>query len=215
MTVSVNFFTVYFSLLLFGGMICCGIHAITRGQELEQPDGSKKRVGKIFKSWFFYWYKVSHYNHIFHTGAHLESIFQQFRNHYKGKYEFYSGKKNAMVVSPEFASLAPAIELAYDVYLDCTYEGDRLIVQVAKKEPVYRFPWYVREPLAGCVTCYASAYGSIIFWLFCILSYMGCLGDACMYWSAAIDGIAIYFVWLSYCISLAYVNTFLWIKSGL
>lgn len=30
--------------------------------------------------------------------------------------------------------------------------------------PKYRFPEWVQKPLSSCVLCYASIYGSIIFW---------------------------------------------------
>lgn len=219
----INFFIVYFLLLAFGGIICTGWHSITRGFEKTLPDGSKKKVGKLFKGWYFFWFQKKEVLRIHYSGDALFAIFSKFRPYYSGIYKPFiscvghEGCSNmSMLVDYTFLDAIPLLRSTFDINFIVKVGNDKgeYIVFVYGEEPVYRFPEWLRDPLAGCVTCYASIYGSVIFWTFYALAKTSSLGDVCQLWVEMMYSGTVFLVWVAYCISLAFVNTTLWIKSG-
>jgi hypothetical protein len=66
---------------------------------------------------------------------------------------------------------------------------------------IYRFPEWVRKPISACIRCYASVYGSFIWWVFVYLQK-----DAFNWCSNKI--IAILTFWIIFIVVLSGVNVF-------
>ncbi len=64
---------------------------------------------------------------------------------------------------------------------------------------VFKYPEWLRKPISSCVICYASIYGSIIFWItYICVPY---------YFPIAITKVIL--IWIMFTLSLVYMNNFL------
>ena len=73
--------------------------------------------------------------------------------------------------------------------------------------PVYMLPEWIRNPLSECVVCYASVYGSMIYWGFVYFQQ-----DA-FDWTENKIG-AYFFFWIIFIVSNCFINGFLYRKNN-
>jgi|ERR1700761_8553420 len=214
------YFLPYFLHLLAGAFLIVGFFAITRGTELTQPDGSIKRVGKIFKGWFFFWFKENGKIKYYYKDDELVKIIAQIRairpnSTIKVYYENMpgpnivriSGIASSIVDEYFWSEIESRFNLKVEVvktFVPENMQGSELaymIFKLYKEEPNYVFPWYMRDMLAGCVTCHSSWLGSVCFWVPAIIGIYGSLSM-----------LHLVMLWICYCISQAFIVTALWKK---
>lgn len=224
------FFLTYFLLLLASAILLCGFYAITRGYKETTPSGEIKYKGKIFKGYYFFWMaEKSEMEKVYYLGDHLAYIVKSIKN-YVGLCPIQllnhtKIDKNILVElnaqrfftsDLSFFDQIPTLRYNLGIDFDVTLLGDgRINVYVYKNEPVYVYPWWVRDMMVGCITCFSSFYGTIIFLLSNLFfghffSYTLYIiipdGYGCVYF------LNIFMIWVAYCISLSWLNTVLWKK---
>lgn len=209
------FFLHYFLHLLFGAFFIVGFFAITRGTEEIYPDGSKYRVGKIFKGWFFFWFrerknKIRKYYRL----EELKKLLIQIDNSSQLKLVITKQGNNYIDISgrvPE--SWKSEIEIRFGVKMDeklIEPDGNSTL-HFYKEYPNYVYPWWIRDALAGCITCHSSWLGTICFWLpFLLTDKEQVWGTIYGFTDHLVAGLVV--TWIAYCISLAFVTTGLWKK---
>lgn len=209
----VQFFGIFFLLLLFGSVLICGWFTITRGQIIENEDGTKEKVGKIFKGWYFFWFREKeNKRRIYYSDSYLFSIKENLQK--LGAKDLKLNFVNSLTAPKSFIRdsvfYAMRLGVKFEFKTDETDPDNSAIVFVYKEEPDYVFPAWLRDMMAGCITCHGSLYGSIVFWTFYKLSDNGIIDNA---WAEQTQPMII-LVWLSYMVMLSFVNTALWKKLG-
>ncbi len=218
--VTISYFMIYFMHLLAGALLITGFFAITRGTELMKPNGSVKRVGKIFKGWYFFWMKEREMEYrSYYFDNELIKIISQIRAlrpaaDIKVLFEDSKTAKNLGrgIMTGVFDQYFWAeVEVRFGIKVEVEKDFvapaggadySWVVFRLYKKEPNYVFPWYLRDMMACCITCHSSWLGSICFWIPVILGIYGF--DYCPF---------LFFVmWPLYCISQAFVVTALWKK---
>lgn len=213
------YFIPYFLHLLAGALLIVGFFAITRGNEITQPDGSIKRVGKIFKGWFFYWFKErADKLKVYYRDEELIKMIAQIRaikaaadikvyfEDDKGKNRLVSGVAKGVIDGYFWAEVEARFNVKIDAVKTFVPENGGsdfayMIFKIYKEERNYVFPWYMRDMMAGCVTCHSSWLGSICFWIPAIIGLYGPLSMT-----------HLIMLWITYCISQAFIVTALWKK---
>lgn len=205
----IQFFLVFTILILIGGSFSVGWNGITRGWVEYLPDGTKFNAGQILGGWERFWeYKKG-----------VKRIYYNHENLCKKLFELnYLDKKigSKLIVSPDRSDSLETKEyildeeiLKIEKLLGCKlffYNGrkgseDRNYVTMYIEMPVYRFTEWVRKPISSCIRCYASVYGSFIWWAFVYLQK-----DAFNWCSNKI--IAILTFWFIFMVILSGVNVF-------
>lgn len=207
----IEFFTVYFLMLLFGAIIITGWFLISRGDIIIQPDGKKKRSGLLFKSWQLFWEQPKGTITTQYKGGQLyklkRELIQTAKNEgYTGTFMFFDDFiLTTQDIKPFISALEHQIRDLKIEILDNGKEksNDKSVgLTLYKKERGYRFPEWLRDVMAGCITCHASIYGTVIFW-----GVVFVFGTE-MFSSFKHQTVGIILTWFSYCFSLAFLNTF-------
>lgn len=206
----------FFALLLLAGMFINGWYAITRGYKEYYPDGTIRKRGKIFREWTFFWEKEKPEPILkFYSGAELVYLLHKMRIYIKPDMSVGIRNDNELSVSESFKPMIPIIEKEMDIQMSIHWEEGHTmsIVNVWKKYPDYVFPWWMRDMLASCITCFSSLYSTLFYVFIHVLfrwdilrhTLYGCFADDKMW-------LAIPLTWVTYCFSLAWLNTVLWKK---
>lgn len=162
-----QFLQFYFLLLMAGGLFIAGFFLITRGSIIVQPDGTEKKVGKLLKGWYFFWFKISSYQKVYYKGEELQKILAQMAQFLPCKATL-NEESRSFNVTCDIADKIVAIEERFDVKLLVNSRRTAQIsndVFVYKVEPVYVYSDWVRDMMAGCVTCHSSWLGTLIYWV--------------------------------------------------
>ncbi|HEU4608975.1 MAG TPA: hypothetical protein VFS31_12755 [Chitinophagaceae bacterium] len=202
------FFTTYFGLVLMATMIICGWFAATRGWEVELPDGRKERKGKLFKAWYFFWFQEKGSKRRYFENDSLYEIGERIKAISNVYVEEYG---TARLIASE--SILPHLpKLRYHLKLNLDIEpalNDKVLVTVFKEYPNYLFPEWIRDPLAGCITCFPTVYGNLIFWVFAILAkYTNLNTDVYVFLDMSFWGLMA--TWIGYWLTLAFTCTLFW-----
>lgn len=191
--------------LLVGALFICGWFAITRGSIEIMPDGSQKRVGKIFMGWYFFWYREhSRKLKIYYRGDELRKLLVQMDNSSTFKLSIESINDDRIEI---IGSLVPKWIDEMIQKFGIIIEDKQIlrtgnhIVSFAKEYPNYVFPTWLRDVMAGCVTCHSSWLGTICF----------CIPQLWFTYPVTVSG-EILMLWVGYCISEAFIVTALWRK---
>jgi hypothetical protein len=163
-----QFFLIIACLLLFGSMIMNGWFTVTRGSYELQVDGTKLKLGKICNWWYFYWYKEKMLpDCIYYANRPLLNLYNSLKKDWPEAELILSMKAGIIKVQLPFLDVIPQVERKYKLNVskkdigDCMYELSFYVTETA-----YVFPRWLRHMLAGCITCFASLYGTIIFMTF-------------------------------------------------
>ncbi len=209
-----QFLTFFLLLTIAGTLAVTGWYFITRGEEETRPDGSKKRVGKIFKGWYFFWTREMPLKKVvFYKNEELQKLLKELSDNYPylvfttigetwfkiidPAYDYYQDK--VQKVAPLIAKLLP--EMAEKWELKIMEQSALHNFEAYKLYPQYVFPEWVRSPLAECATCFASVYGSAFYWL-----VIAMVKEPLFAWSNGCGVTAIFF-WIVFCLQLAVLNT--------
>jgi hypothetical protein len=188
--------------LLIGGLFCIGLWISSQGEDEIQPDGKLRNV------WAMIFYPIHRYldrkktEFIYYSGEQLEGLIEQF----KADYKQYMGLTDVMEItkngfktdSVENADLwekafvdlykrKQIIYMRYDLEFDFCKEYETPIISP-----------YISKPLLLCFKCFASIWGSLVFWamtLFALrVDFIPC------------DFYVLVPMWVLYCFNLVVVN---------
>lgn len=201
-------------IFLIGGIIMNGIYAITRGNEIKRVDGTIKRNGKIFMSWYFFWFKEKkEKKRIQYMGVALQKL----HNDFVAPLLKDTLLKNDCVYVRDNAAfeMLYAKRSKYNVEIQKTdvhdidrESGYELKVVFYDTEAQYVYPYILRTPLAGCITCFSSIYGTIIFSVTHLLMKHDVLVDLYS-WTGNVYA-ALFFTWVLFLFGWAYLNNLLY-----
>lgn len=186
-------------MIIIGSLLVTGWFFITRGFEQIMPDGNIYRYGKVFKGWYFFWNKKKiEKQKIYYTGKQLSELVVNLQRNDALKIQLYGnairiGTGNGIDVENLYTS---SVSHGFKVF----DKGDNVFA-LYKEYDDYVYPWWVRDPLANCATCFASLYGTIAYWTFIALSK-----ESLFYWSSH-PVIASITFWVAFCLSIAVINT--------
>lgn len=204
------FFLITISIFSFvSSVIINGFYKATRGFWKTKADGRVVKAGYILKGWYFFWYQETGKKKIYYNNASLIRLVKQFQQ-VTGITQMEFDRPNAptcFFTLPEFSSFKLTLETNYNVCIQQDYVDGKLKCWIFEEEPVYKYPCWLREVLAGCITCFSSFYGTLLFSIFHLM--MG--GDVYdeMYSAFTYPHLATAFCWMGYVLALAYVNTLL------
>ena len=162
----------------------------------------------IFRGWYLFWYKKTSKEWVY-TKYDMEHATLFIRNALAyTKFIGFMDNAARMENGDWLLSVSEA-EKDHNVVIDVKecdnpdWEGYH-DVAIYKKEPDYVFPEWIRKMMAGCIYCFASFYGTLIFTVFHLLC-----GEEVYYnmygWSANPLALLI-FTYIAFLISLSYMN---------
>ncbi len=197
------FLLVYFGIVASGTLAVTGWYFISRGEEIILEDGSKKRVGKIFKGWYFFWTRTKPLpKRVYFDEAHLFELFVKIKAKFMITRDQYDIVQEGVILkisqAQKWYEEMRWIEGAYGIKFFDKGGGD---YSVYKEYDEYVYPFWIRDPIAVCATCFSSIYGSAFFWLLIALVKIPMFAWSGTPWLAAV------FFWISFCFSLAVLNT--------
>lgn len=207
-----DFFITFGMMLLIASVFINGWYEATRGWETNLPDGTIRKDGRLLKGWYFFWNKKRD-NDKFITLNDVSVYF--FMRNAVGDKDYFgllSDKKgwyltNSPLLQQKLLQLQK--EHGVEIYIgDSSSELGKFEFSIHKREPDYVYPEWVRDMLVDCIYCFASLYGSIVFWTIHILA-LGSDFYAYMYGWSNNKPAAIFFTWVAFVVSLAYVNGYL------
>jgi hypothetical protein len=197
----VLFLVAYLMLIIIGTLVVGGWFFVTRGSIETLPDGTRMQKGKIFRSWYFFWMQEkSPKRKIYYTGAQLRLLARQQLAPYFGWGNMVVNDSSLELVGGDFRKMIGQVENDLNIKFLCkgpVLDGDAQIYSIFREFTVYRFPEWVRHPLAQCATCFSSIYGSLFYW-----GMIPFLGRDLYSW-AQMPILAMIFFWVCFCFSLS------------
>jgi hypothetical protein len=223
----------HIALLFVAAFVICGWFGITRGRIETLVDGTEEKHGKIFMGWYFFWHRTQGKKRIYHSGYGLDKFAVNAAQHHL--------KLERVIVgcnSPGYMKCCDATEdsiqywhsgpISTEAHVkvrehlkahlietpigEGNYPPGAVWVSPYVEENDYVFPEWLRDVMAGCITCHSSVYGTLFFALFHLLVGKDIL-QAGMYAPFAASFVwVVLATWIVFCISLAYLTTVLYKK---
>jgi hypothetical protein len=193
-----EFLITYLLLIISGSFFTLGWYVITRGYYFLNPDGTKEVAGEIFGFWERFFEDVKGYKKINYSGDQLiekAAYLFQAKPSFRVKIMLVPENTSFTINTPLTAEERKVIE-----DITGTKTRDNGYLYLYNDYPEYRFPDWFRKPISGCYKCFASIYGSIIY--FIINSMSGHIFD----WASSPTA-TMWLMWPAYCISIAFLNT--------
>lgn len=203
----ISWFVFFFALIEFSSLVICGWFATTRGYKHTAPDGKEEQDGMLLKAWYFFWFnEFQQKKHTYYIGDQLDILIEKLKKTtgLNGLMR-YPDSELHFFAPAEFIAFIPDIKIANGVIVEYYPVANGIMVKIALEEPHYMFAEWVRQMMAGCITCHASFYGSIIFWV--LYSVVDNSVWNMVYGAFHTRWIVILLTWIAYTFSLAYVNT--------
>jgi hypothetical protein len=200
-----TFLAAFGLLLLIGPVIMVGWWAITRGRIEYTASGGAFRTGKLFNGWHFFWTRHTTATALL-QGPSLETALLKLNREFSTE----------LVLDGESACFHDPLGRVdyngdYRVRAACgaelvhfTERSGRQFWQLMGVELTYRFPEWVRDPVASCPTCFASVYGSLLYW-----TTVGVAGINTVFAWSSIPWFSALASWVCYCVGCAAGNTYL------
>jgi len=187
-------------LLVIGGLFCLGLFMSSRGESEQAPDGT------CIDKWGMIFYPITKFacrtntGIVYYFGEQLSKFWCQLRKDFPQHYDLliltslHEGSLETKSIKEWFMIIGD-IETKYGVKICIDAEG---IIKIWKEyeKPVYNS--FFCKPLIGCYKCYASIWGSLIFWLG--TNFAISVGYFERDYSVLIP------LWIVYCLSLVSVN---------
>lgn len=213
-----NYFITLFSLIGFATLIICGWFAATRGWEVALPNGKLEKKGKIFKAWYFFWFQEKGKRKVYYEGAALGEMRDRIAALTKKDVALY-GSARLIIVAAKDPFIFPKISSHFKVGVELpngmteadVLNGSDVMITVYQEYSDYIYPEWLRDMMAGCITCHPTVYGNIIFWVFALCAKYTKLGED-VYLFLDMNMWAILFTWIGYWLALAYTCTVAWQK---
>lgn len=206
---TLQFLTYFILLLVVAAVAINGLFLASRPHEETRPDGMVLKNGKILQGWYYFWHKEEEVpERVYFRDQQLECLIMQIKQYHKGAIEPY-GKARFTVTEAfkdQILSLQNILDVCFHVNdeLETTPVGNKVIhvVRAYREYPVYVFPEWLRDMMAACITCHATVYGNIAFWLATWL-----VKDE--YAWASNPAAALIVSWVAFWLCLAYLSTWL------
>lgn len=196
---------IYLLFIFASSLVIVGWFVTSRGELKEQIDGKFKKEGSLFKEWEIFWYKKKLLpKKTLYTGNHLFKVMKEVRSAaiQLGWNGHIDPQHDHLITTNDIKVKIKWIEYLTEAKIRFEQEDESLVrLFIYKVEDDYVFPEVIRMPVAGCVTCYASIYGSIIFW-----------GVHLLWNKFQYEVFQLILVWIAYIFSVAVVNTFIYKK---
>lgn len=200
-------------LLIAGGVVINGWFMVTRGNWREEVDGTRIKEGALLKGWWFFWHQErSSVKKTWYDGAPLERLVEEIGAYgvFRDNITLTEGvvqMRKYLLVEHNIRELRRAFGV--ETHVIAEHDVPWAFVKFYKEDTKYVFPEWMRTMMAGCITCFASLYGSIIFWV----SYFF-FGHVWGFGTSVKGLLLLAATWVAYMLSLAYVNTYLWKKAN-
>jgi hypothetical protein len=199
----------YFAALLFGGLVITGWFAVTRGRWETRPDGRKYWTGKIFNEWQRFWERTVASESVYFRERELQGLCLRLESILSIRNYTFSESQTCIIIDAAthsklknrffvFELQNPGIKVMFKE----GSQGDegKHYAFFYKDLPIYAFPEWIRDPMASCIYCHSSIYGTIIWSFLAIISNN-------------VLPVGIYVaLWIPYILSLAFVSPYLWKK---
>lgn len=185
-----QFFELFVLLVIVSACFCNGWQIITR-------------AGFVFGFWEIFWEKKIGDQKIYKSYEEVKAMFEQLKYLKEDLARKFSGAFVGFFDLWPEKSLSAEEQLTIEKLIDCRLErisGGTFRPYLLA--PKYRFPLWLQYPLSRCVTCYASVYGTGIWWVFIFLQ------KNAFEWAQ--NKIVAYFVfWAIFTIVLSFLNAVL------
>lgn len=209
------YFIVFFLYLLFGAIVINGFYSVTRGSIKTMPDGTKRKEGQLLRDWYLFWYqealtssdgvkwkpKKKRYQYVDNELTKIVATWQQ--SNYKFGIADYLSDRIVVSSHPDQKTVT-MVANSLNIVAELGRGKTGVEVKFYMEETVYKFPWWLRKMLAGCITCHSSWLGSILFWT----GYL----FAAHYGAAINSNLLVFLTWISYCFALAFLSPYLYKK---
>lgn len=222
----ISFFVYYLMALLIGGLAITGWFNVTRGKWEVLPNGHKVWKGKLFSGWQRFWEQETCMKKVYYAGdqlrnlmAAIEPVFgltntksQVGAKTYGHTYQF---SESAMCLVVDIETKVKIVERFF-IYkagnpnmgiLVKEHQGEYYIF-FYKTIKNYFFPEWVRMPLASCIHCFSSIYGTLAWFILVALTNH----THSAYGTENIPTVISVTLWLPYILSLSFLNAYLWQK---
>lgn len=203
-----SFLISFLVLIMLGACFIIGFYIITRGERIQQPDGSVVTTGKILRGWSLFWERQTGTTKVYFRGKTLRDKFN-----FLVDCNAELGKKLGLQEGDASLTIGAMTIASEDIryiqdLLHCQVEVDSAgCLFLYLYEPTYYFPEFLRYPLSQCPPCMASVFGSLVYWGI-LLQYPEAFA-----WSNA-PYFGIFYFWVFFCISLAAGNKLLYNLAG-
>lgn len=204
-----TYFGMYLMLLLASAPFITGWFAITRGYVSFLPSGEVLRTGKILKGWYFFWYKErAEKLSIMYANEELKKLVVLLKNGYGINVKEIGESKIILgyQLDPE---LRFRMETDHSIRFQLV-DTPTYTYWIVKEFPDYVFPEWARSMMAGCITCHASFYGSLVYWFFFCLVGKSSLQHGMYALSPDNFVLIVILTWGAFCISLSWFLTLFW-----
>jgi len=196
-------YIIFFAItLLIGGLFCIGLWISSQGEDEIQPDGQIRNV------WAMIFYPIHRYldrkktEFVYYEGEQLLDLIDQF----KADYKQYVGLTNVMKMTEngfitDTNENAESWEMAFvDLYkrTKVIYIREDLKFEFCKSYEKQIISPIISKPLLLCYKCYASIWGSLVFWTMVLFALRV---DFIPY-----DLYVLIPMWILYCFSLVVIN---------
>lgn len=168
-------FLLYFSVVLFlGGVMITGWYAITRGEWEYNADSTPYWSGKLFSPWLRFWTQEKGKERVYYRGQELENMVMKITNLLGIKDYRFDEHKTHLIVNDAVDDLFFRKKHYLFHHLKVTVSKKEIrsnehLIFLFSEDPIYKFPHFLRAPLATCIYCHGSIYGSIIWWLSAVI----------------------------------------------
>lgn len=192
----VTFYINYLMLLFLSSIFIIGWHDITRGYQIIQPDNSRKFVGEIFGYWEIFFESIVSYKSIRYVGDAFENK--------KNELKHALPKLHDKIFSTcDVKTKSYLTDREYEDFknvTNCEIDDDGFWYI---KDPIHRFPSWIRKPLSACPTCMANPYGTAIYFT---INY---LQNFSLFNTFSHKILSIFVFWIFFIVILSRLNTIL------
>lgn len=206
----IQFFWVFVVLIFIGSLFCIGWNGITRGWVEYLPDGTKFNAGQILGGWERFWeYNKGIKRFYYDYDGLKKKLFELKYLDNKIGEKLYMGLYGISINPNIFMDDTEVVKMEH--LLGCKVDCQGVFkdkqgfgfgcMNLYIERPIYRFPEWIRKPISACVRCYASVYGSFIWWSFVFIQK-----DAFNWCNNKI--VAILTFWFIFMVILSGVNVF-------
>lgn len=198
-----------FAMVYLSSLVICGWYASTRGKTIIKADGTEQKTGYIFKFWYYLWSYSKGKIKIRYQGKALQSLIYHMKNQ-TGFDMIVQEDGHSFITVAEFKGKSAFLEDQYKVEFAILQVPQGYLVTVYDIEEDYFFPDAVRDVMMQCITCHASIYGSIFFWV--LYAIIGNRVWFQIYYCFDVQWHGVLFTYISYVFALAYYGTVRWNK---
>lgn len=197
-------FLIFFILFsLVASVATNGEFLASRPNEETRPDGKLLKNGKILQWWYYFWHQQETPEKVFYQGKQLRCLMGNLKSYVTGPIELHGEAR--LIVTQGFVDKEFDLSNQLDICFNFEKQDNGLyMVTIYKEYECYVFPEWLRDMTSGCITCHATIYGNIAFWI------MTCLCREDLYAWSTNSFWALIATWIAFWFCQAYLNTWLY-----